>query len=103
MEPVPLADVKDLLTQEAARRPLPREAQLALQHAESTLKLEPEQSRALLQELRALGFLEVPLAIKITDILPQWPEEVRLLVPRDRPPLDEGQVQAVLDLVAKYR
>lgn len=102
-ENVLLSQVKDLLTESAATRTLPREAQLALQHAEASVKLETKDAQKLLSELKALNFLDEALAVKIADILPQWPEEVRLLASRDRATLDEEKIKAVLDLTAHYR
>jgi DNA-directed RNA polymerase subunit F len=103
MEPVLLVDVKDLLTEAASKRTLPREAQLALQHAEASVKLETKETASLRKALLELPFLDPLLAAKLTDMMPQWPEEVRLLASRDRAPLDETQVQAILDVTAKFR
>ncbi len=102
-EPVPLANVKELLAQEAARRTLPREAALALQHAELFARLTPEATAKLLGELRALPFLDAALAVKIADVLPQYPEEIRLLVSKERIPVDEAQIAQVLEIVAHHR
>ena len=102
-ETIPLARVKDLLADEGAKRTLSREAQLALAHAEASLKLTAKDTNAILSDLRALPYLDGVLAVKIADILPQWPEEVRLLASKDRTLLDEEQVKAILELTAKYR
>jgi len=102
-DPVPLSEVRRLLTEEAARRPLPREAMLAQQHAELFARLTPEQTQALVQELKALPSIDTGLAVKIADVLPQYPEEVRLLFAKERVVLDEAQLTQLLDLVAHYR
>jgi DNA-directed RNA polymerase subunit F len=102
-EPVPLSTVKKLLTEETARRTLPREATLALQHVEGFARLSEEDTRKLIEELRALPFVDAPLAVKIADVLPQYPEEVRLLLSKERVLLDEPQLTRLLETVAKYR
>ena len=102
-ETIALARVKDLLAEEAAKRTLSREAQLALAHAEASLKLTAAQTEALLKDLKELAYLDPILSTKIADILPQWPEEVRLLASKDRTLLDEEQVKTILDLSAKFR
>lgn len=102
-EPVPLATVKALLTAEAAKRTLPREALLAQQHAEQFARLEPDQNAKLVAELRTLPFVDANLAVKIADVLPQYPEEVRLLFSKERVLLDEPQLARLLELVAQYR
>jgi DNA-directed RNA polymerase subunit F len=103
MEPVPLWKVKDMLTDVSSERPLPREATFSLQHAEAAMKCEPTVSRALYKKLKELPFLTESLAAKIVDIMPETPEEVWLLLPKDRLPLDETQVHQVMDVLAEHR
>ena len=102
-EPIPLARVRELLTEEAARRPLPREAALAHQHPELFARLSSEQTAKLIEELRTLPFVDTSVAVKIADMLPQYPEEIRLLFSKERVPLDEEQVTRLLEIVAHYR
>jgi DNA-directed RNA polymerase subunit F len=102
-EPVPLSKVKDLLTEEAGRRTLPREATLAHQHAEMFARLADEATARLIEELRALPFVDAAVAVKIADTLPQYPEEIRLLFSKERVPLDEEQVTKLLEIVAHHR
>ena len=102
-EPVPLSKVRDLLTEEAARRTLPREAGLAHQHAEMFARLTGEQTAKLLTELRTLPFVDAAIAVKIADTLPQYPEEIRLLFSKERVALDEAQVTRILEIVAQHR
>ena len=102
-DPVPLSTVKQLLAEEAGRRTLPREATLALQHAEGFARLSEEDSKKLIAELRTFPFIDAGLAVKVADVLPQYPEEVRLLFSKERVLLDEAQLTRLLETVAKYR
>jgi len=102
-EPVPLARVKELLVEEASRRTLPREAALAQQHAELFARLSGEATDKLVSELRTLPFVDAGLAVKIADVLPQYPEEIRLLFSKERVALDEAQVTRLLEIVAHHR
>lgn len=102
-DPIPLARVKDLLTEEASHRTLPREASLALQHAESFARLTDEATARLIEELRGLPYVDAAVAVKIADTLPQYPEEIRLLFSKERVPLDEEQVGRLLEIVAHHR
>jgi DNA-directed RNA polymerase subunit F len=102
-EPVPLSKVKELLTEEASHRTLPREAGLAHQHAELFARLTTEQTAKLMVELRTLPFVDATVAVKIADTLPQYPEEIRLLFSKERVALDEEQVNRLLEIVAKHR
>ncbi len=102
-DPIPLATVKQLLSDEATQRTLPREAQLALQHAETFTRLTPEQTAKLLEALRTLPFVDAALAVKIADVLPQYPEEVRLLFAKERVFLEEAQLTRLLEIVAQHK
>ncbi len=102
-EPVPLARVKQLLSDEATRRTLPREAALALQHAETFARLEAGDAEKLVAELKGLPFVDAALATKLADTLPQFPEEVRLLFSKERVVLDEEQIARLLELTAQHR
>lgn len=102
-EPVPLWRVRDMLAEVSSERPLPREAASALQHAELVKKIEPEVASAVYGEVKALPYVNETLAAKIVDILPETPEDVWLLLPKDSLPLDETQVKTILDTLAKHR
>jgi DNA-directed RNA polymerase subunit F len=102
-DPVPLARVKDLLSEEATHRTLPREAGLALQHAEGIVRLSTEETMKLIDELRTLPFVDAAVAVKLADVLPQYPEEIRLLFSKERVALDEAQIARLLEIVAQYR
>jgi len=102
-DPVPLAKVKQLLDEEAARRTLPREASLAHQHAEVFARLSDEATGRLIEELRTVPYVDAAVAVKIADTLPQYPEEIRLLFSKERVPLDEEQIGRLLEIVAHHR
>lgn len=102
-EPIPVARVRALLAEEAQRRTLPREASLALQHAELFSRLPVEEVDKLIAELRTLPHVDASLAVKLADILPQYPEEIRLLFSRERGLLDEEQLNRLLETIARYR
>jgi DNA-directed RNA polymerase subunit F len=102
-DPVPLGRVKELLTEEAGRRTLPREAMLAQQHADTFARLSVADTDALIAELKTLPFVDTAAAVKVADVLPQYPEEVRLLFSKERALLDEEQLTKLLEIVARYR
>jgi DNA-directed RNA polymerase subunit F len=102
-DPVPLAHVKRMLAEEAAQRALPREAMLAQAHAESFARLTPEATDKLVAELRSLSFVDASMAVKLADLLPQYPEEIRLLFSKERMLLDESQLARLLEIIAQHR
>ena len=102
-EPVALSQVKQMLSEEAASRVLPREALLAQSHADSFARLTPEATEKLIGELRSLPFVDAAMAVKLADLLPQYPEEVRLLYAKERVLLDETQLTRLLEIIAQHR
>jgi DNA-directed RNA polymerase subunit F len=102
-EPIPLARVKDLLTDEASHRTLPRGGGRALQHAEQFARLTTEATDKLVAELRTLPYVDATVAVKVADTLPQYPEEIRLLFSKERVVLDEAQIAKLLEIVAQHR
>jgi DNA-directed RNA polymerase subunit F len=102
-EPVALSHVKQMLTQEATARALPREALLAQGHAEAFARLSPEATVKLIAELRSLPFVDASMAVKLADLLPQYPEEIRLLYSKERVLLDETQMTRLLEILAQHR
>ena len=102
-DPVSLAQVKQLLTDEASRRTLPREATLAQQHGELFARLSVEDTNKLIGELRQLPYVDAALAVKLADVLPQYPEEIRLLFSKERVVLDDAQLTRLLETIAHYR
>lgn len=102
-QPIPLAEVKRRLGEEAARRVLPREALLAQGHADTFSRLPLDQTEKLIAELRALPFVDAGIAVKLVDLLPQYPEEIRLLYAKERILLDEAQLTQLLEILAHFR
>lgn len=102
-DPIPLARVKEMLLEEAARRPLPREALLAQSHAESFARLDVAATDALIAELRTLPYVDSAMAVKLADLMPQYPEEIRLLFSKERSLLDETQLTRLLEILAQNR
>jgi DNA-directed RNA polymerase subunit F len=102
-DPVPLSEVKKLLAEEAERRTLPREALLAQSHADLLARLTPEQTTTLVEALRALPYVDAAMATKLADLLPQFPEEIRLLYAKERMLLDEEQLTKLLEIIAQNR
>ena len=102
-DPVPLSTVRSMLSSEAGQRTLPREASLALQHSETFARLTPEATATLVAALRELPFVDATMAVKLADVLPQYPEEIRLLFSKERVVLDEAQFTRLLEVLDQHR
>jgi DNA-directed RNA polymerase subunit F len=100
---VTLAEVKDLLERaEAQRGELSYEQKLALEHARRFAKFTMENVQKLMEELRENPKVDIGMAVRIADIAPTHPDDVRALFSKARTNLDEAEVQKILETVQKY-
>jgi DNA-directed RNA polymerase subunit F len=101
--PVTLAEVKELLEGEQKKRAeLTPEQKVSLDHATKMARLKASDAVKLKKEIRELGFVPELVAVKIADILPEYPEDVRALFAKERLILDKKQIDALLAAVEKY-
>ena len=103
MKYLTLSEVKELLTKENEERELNAMQRYALAHAEEFGKLKAEESRKLVEELMEIDIVDEKHAVKIADILPVTPDEVRVVFYKEKivPTLDD--IKKILEIVAKYR
>ncbi len=98
-----LPEVKELLREENEHRELNSLQKSALTHAEEFAKISKEDVEKLIEELMQLDFMDEKHAVKIVDIMPVHPDQVRAIFYREKIVLPPEDIKAVLDLVAKYR
>ncbi len=98
-----LAEVKNLLEKEKdARAALSPEQQAALQHSQLFARLGVTKARDLIKELMDVPMMTLANAIKIVDILPNHPDDVRAILAKERFALSKEDTERVLQIVAKY-
>ena len=97
-----LAEVKELLREENEKRDLNSLQKSALIHAEEFAKLKKEEIEKLIDELINLDFMDEKHAVKIADILPIHPDEIRALYHKEKIVLPPEDIKKILDIVAKY-
>jgi len=107
-EYVTTSEAKDILVEIEAERAADEERELryelarAIEHVNRFAHLDAEESRELVEELVELERIDVPTAIKIADLLPADRTELRSVFAQERYSLDGDELDAVLDVVAKY-
>jgi DNA-directed RNA polymerase subunit F len=99
---ITLAEVKEILEAEAKLRDLTNDQKIALDNATKVAKISGDDARKLVKELKDLEFISDPVAVKIADLLPTQPEDVRVLFAKERLILEKKQVDALLAVVQKY-
>jgi DNA-directed RNA polymerase subunit F len=103
-----IPEVKELLAEVEAERAEDEERELryelarAIEHVHAFSHLDAEESRELVEELAELEKVDTPTAFKIANLLPQDRDELRAVFAQERYALDGDELDAVLDVVAKY-
>ncbi|MBE6520045.1 MAG: RNA polymerase [Thermoplasmata archaeon] len=99
---VTLAEVKRLLLEESDKRELLTSQKAALDHAQAVSYLSVEDTQSIVEEVSKLDKVTDRIAIKIADILPKYPNDVRAIFYKERVELTADDIQEILDIVAKY-
>jgi DNA-directed RNA polymerase subunit F len=103
-----VSETKELLADVEADRAEDPEREMryelarAIEHVNRFSVLEPEESRELVEELQELDKVDESTAYKITNLLPQDRDELRTVYAQERYTLSGDELDAILDVVAKY-
>jgi DNA-directed RNA polymerase subunit F len=99
---VPLSEVRDMLEEEAKQRELSPDQRLALDHSSRFAKLSGEKARKLVEEVRGVQVVNEYYAVKIADVMPNHPDDVRAIFQKERYTLSEEDTTRILEIVQKY-
>lgn len=100
-DPVNTVVVKKILGDRAKDEELGYEQQQALEHAEKFCKLEEKATAKLAEQLRTQEKLTPEAIVKITDLLPKYPDTLRAILLKDKIDLTDEEVSNVLQIVQK--
>ncbi len=100
---VPLAEVKEMLDKASAERSeLSFEQKQAKEHAVNVAKLDVATVKKMIKDLEKISRVTPSIAVKITEILPTHPDDVRALFAKERFTLDQKDIDEILETVGKY-
>ena len=99
---VSLAEALKLLEKETEKRELGYEQKLAFAHAQQFSRLKLEESEKLKSELMKMEYMNEPLAYKIVEVLPNHPDDIRVIFSKERHTLVPAEIEAILEAVRKY-
>ena len=102
---VTLAQVRELLEAEAEIRGydnLLQSQKAALDHAQTVCSISLEQANAIIDEVKQIDIVSDAVALKIADLLPRYPEDVRAIFSKERVTLEPQQIQQIIDIVEKH-
>ena len=98
---VSLEEVKNFLSKEVKKRELNYEKRLALEHAKNFSRITLTKTRKLIDQLMKMERISEPTAYKISELLPQHPEDVRAIFSKERFNLEENEIKQIIDIVTK--
>ena len=102
---VTLAEVRELLEAEAEIRGydnLLQSQKAAMDHAQTVCSISLDQANAIIDEVKQIDIVTDAVALKIADLLPRYPEDVRAIFSKERVTLEPAQIQQIIDIVEKH-
>jgi DNA-directed RNA polymerase subunit F len=102
-----LPEIRDVLNnikdeREKAGQELRYEQKRAVEHANKFSKLGAKESRDMVNELLTLEKTKLEIAVKIANLYPRSRDELRAIYAKERFTLNDAELKAILDVVAKY-
>ena len=55
-----------------------------------------------MDEVKTIDIVSDSVALKIADLLPRYPEDVRAIFSKERVTLEPQQIQQIIDIVEKH-
>lgn len=100
---ISLAEVKEILEEEAEQRELSTEQRYALEHAQRFARIDAKKTRKLVKELmEEIDILTKPIASKLADIIPSDSEDVKIVFAKERANIQKKDIEKILGIVEKY-
>ncbi len=107
-EYITISEAKEIMEKIAKERQ--KEAELlfetrrALKHLRTFAKLPADKAKELVEELMKLPQVgRKDLAVKLVDIMPRIPDEVRIIYAKERFTITSEQIEEILEILDKYR
>ncbi len=107
-EYITISEAREIMEKIAERRreeaELLYETRRALRHLRTFSKLPADKAKKLVEELLKLPQVgKKELAVKLVDIMPRVPDEVRIIYAKERFTLTQEQIEEILEIIDKYR
>jgi Uncharacterized protein conserved in archaea len=96
---VTIAEVRELLEEISKERELTDLQKNALKHAEEFSKVKSQNVKKLKEKLMKLEIVNEKYAVKILDIMPRTPDEVRVIFLKDKIIPTPEDIQKILEIL----
>lgn len=96
---VTLAEVHEILQNISKERELNDVQKNALKYAEDFSKIKPQNAKRLKEKLMKIEIVNEKLAVKLIDIMPKTPDEVRVVFLKDKIIPTPDDIQKILEIL----
>lgn len=101
--PVPLAEVKEIISKRKKEGELSYEQNLTLEYCKKFSKLSPGDAEKLIEELAKMDKLSRSNTVELADLMPKTADEVKLIFSKEHFVLGDEDISSILELLNKYR
>ena len=102
VKPVGMPEAKKIMLNREKKKELSYEQKIALEHLNKFAKLNPADGEKFLEELSQVLRMSDETMIKILDLAPKAPDELRMIFAREKFSLKDEEIKKILGLVEKY-
>ena len=101
VNPIPAAEVKEILEEFSEKNELSYEQNLTLAHVTNFQKLPLEDTEKLIKELESI--VKTKYAIRIADLMRKDLADLRLIFAKEKFPMKKDEMENVLKILNKYQ
>ena len=102
MRVLPLAEVKNILSNLSKERELTREQRISMEHSEHVTQLNEKKAADIIPRLLKIGKIEERQAVKIADLLPKERDAVVAIFAKETSIPSDNDIEKILELVKEY-
>ena len=102
VKPVTMAEAKDIVMDRENDKELGYEQKLAAEHLKKFTKLKASEAKKFATDISDVLRMGPETLVQIVNLMPQNPDELRLIFAREKFSLKEEEIQKILEIVKKY-
>jgi DNA-directed RNA polymerase subunit F len=100
--PIGMPEAKKIMVSVEKKKELGYEQKIALEHLNKFTKIDQAEAEKFLEEMSKVLRMSPETMVKILDIAPQNPDELRMIFAREKFSLKEDEIKRILEIVKKY-
>ena len=101
-KPLGMPEARKIMLSREKKKELSYEQKLALEHLNKFTKIPPSDAKKFLEELSQVLRMSEETMVKILDLTPKTPDELRMIFAREKFSLKNEEIKKILEIVKKY-